>query len=64
MGPILKECKGISAVLGKEVKIECPDGIIKGKALNIDEYGALIVETEDGKKRVVAGDVTILSKIL
>lgn len=64
MGPILKECKGMSAVLDKEVKIECPDGIIEGKALDIDEYGALIVETEDGKKRVVAGDVTILSKIL
>ncbi len=63
MGPILKECKGISAVLDKEVKIECADRIIEGKALDIDEYGALIVETEDGKKRVVAGDVTILSKV-
>jgi len=63
MGPILKECKGMSAVLGREVKIECADKIIEGKALDIDEYGALIVETEDGKKRVVAGDVTILSKV-
>ena len=63
MGRILKECKGMSVVLDKEVKIECADGIIEGKALDIDEYGALIVETEEGKKRVVAGDVTILSKI-
>jgi len=63
MGPILKECKRMSAVLDKQVKIECPDRIIEGKALDIDEYGALIVETEDGRKRVVAGDVTILSKI-
>ncbi|HUW23211.1 MAG TPA: biotin--[acetyl-CoA-carboxylase] ligase [bacterium] len=63
MGPILKECKRMSAVLDKEVKIECADGIIEGKALDIDEYGALIVETEDGRKRVVAGDVTILSKM-
>ena len=62
MGPILKECKGMSAVLDKEVKIECPDGIIEGKALDIDEYGALIVGTEDGKKRVVAGDVTIVKR--
>ena len=64
MGRILKECKGMSAVLDKQVKIECADKIIEGKALDIDEYGALIVETEKGKKRVVAGDVTILSKIL
>ncbi len=63
MGPILKECKGMSAVLDKEVKIECADGIIEGKALDIDEYGALIVETEEGRKRVVAGDVMLLSKM-
>ena len=63
VGRILKEYKSKSAVLGKEVKIGCPDTVIEGKALDIDEYGALIVETEDGKKRVVAGDVTILSKV-
>jgi BirA family biotin operon repressor/biotin-[acetyl-CoA-carboxylase] ligase len=64
MDPILKECKRISAVLGREVKIECADEVIEGKALDIDEYGALIVETDEGRKKVVAGDVTILSKIL
>jgi BirA family biotin operon repressor/biotin-[acetyl-CoA-carboxylase] ligase len=63
MTRIIKEYKDMSAVLGKEVKIECPDRIIEGKALDIDEYGALIVETQNGKKRIVAGDVTILSKI-
>lgn len=63
VGRILKEYKGMSAVLGKEVNIECPDKIIEGKALDIDEYGALIVQTDDGRKRVIAGDVTIVSKI-
>jgi BirA family biotin operon repressor/biotin-[acetyl-CoA-carboxylase] ligase len=63
MTRIIKEYKDMSAVLGKEVKIECPDRIIEGKALDIDEYGALIVETQNGKKRVVAGDMTMLSKI-
>lgn len=62
MGAILQECKRISAVLDKEVKIECADEIIEGKALDIDEYGALIVETENGRKRVVAGDVTIVKR--
>jgi len=62
IAPIMKEYKGMSAVLDKEVKIECADEIIEGKALDIDEYGALIVETEEGKKRVVAGDVTIVKR--
>ena len=62
MDPILKECKRISAVLDKEVKIECVDEVIEGKALDMDEYGALIVETDEGRKRVVAGDVTIVKR--
>ena len=62
MGPILKECKALSAVLDREVRIECADEIVEGKALDIDEYGALVVETEEGKKRVVAGDVTIAKR--
>jgi len=62
MGPILKECKALSAVLDREVRIECADEIVEGKALDIDEYGALVVETEEGKKRVVAGDVTIVKR--
>jgi len=60
---ILREYKDMSAVLSREVKIECVNRIIKGKALDIDECGALIIATQDGKKRIVAGDVTILSKI-
>jgi len=63
MAPIMKEYKGMSAVLDKEVEIECPEKIIRGKALDIDEYGALIVQTGGGRKRVIAGDVTILSKV-
>jgi len=62
MAPILKEYRGMSAVLRREVKIECPGRIIKGKALDIDEYGALIVKTQGGKERVIAGDVTIVKR--
>ncbi len=61
---IMKEYRGVSAVLDKEVKIATAEEIIRGKALDIDEYGALIVKTDDGRKRVIAGDVTIVSKIL
>jgi len=61
--PILREYKDVSAVLGREVKIECANRTIKGRALDIDECGALILETQEGRKRLVAGDVTIISKI-
>jgi len=61
--PILREYKDMSAVLSREVKIECANRIIKGRVLDIDECGALIIATQNGKKRIVAGDVTILSKI-
>jgi len=60
---IMKEYRSMSAVLDKEVKIAGAEKIIRGRAIDIDEYGALIVETGDGRKRVIAGDVTILSKI-
>jgi len=61
--PLLNEYKDMSAVLSREVKIECANRIIEGTALDIDECGALIIATQNGKKRIVAGDVTILSKI-
>jgi len=64
MAPILREYKDRSAVLGREVNVELPDGVIRGKAIDIDEYGALIVKTEEGRRRVVAGDVAIISKIM
>lgn len=57
---ILRKYRDMSSVLGKEVRIECPEGTVVGKALEIDPYGALILGTKSGKKRVVAGDVMIL----
>jgi len=64
INPILREYKDMSAVLSREVKVECADRIIKGKALDIDGSGALIIATQNGKRRIVAGDVTVLSELL
>lgn len=50
-----------SSTIGKEVEINTIDGKIKGKAIKIDEEGALIVEN-DKTHRIIAGDVTHLSK--
>ncbi len=54
------ECKKLSLVLGKRVNIVVHHRPLSGKAVDIDEKGALIVLTDDGSlKRVFSGDVTL-----
>ena len=59
--PVLQEWRKYSITLGQEVKvIGVRDGeIYFGKATDIDEDGALLVDTEEGRKKVLAGDVSI-----
>ena len=45
-----------NCTLGKEVTVEQPAGKLQGKAINIDDSGALLVETGDGVERVTTGD--------
>lgn len=55
-----KECKKLSSVLGKKVKIEEHHRKIEGVAFDIDEKGALIIKDEEGKfQRVFSGDVVL-----
>ena len=48
-----------SITLGRMVNVIAPDISYQGKAVNIDSDGALLVETEGGMERVLAGDVSI-----
>ena len=59
--PVLQEWRKYSITLGQEVKvIGVRDGeVYFGKAVDIDEDGALLVDTEEGRKKVLAGDVSI-----
>lgn len=50
-----------SSTIGKEVEINTAEGKIKGKAIKIDDEGALIVEN-DKTHRIIAGDIIHLSK--
>jgi BirA family transcriptional regulator, biotin operon repressor / biotin---[acetyl-CoA-carboxylase] ligase len=55
-----KECKKLSSVLGKRVKIEEHRRLITGLAVDIDEKGALIIEDSKGThQRVFSGDVVL-----
>lgn len=49
-----------SAVMGRRVRVNCQERQVSGTVEGIDEIGALLVRTPDGKQeRVLAGDVTI-----
>ncbi|WP_297072588.1 biotin--[acetyl-CoA-carboxylase] ligase [Thermococcus sp.] len=57
---ILDAVRRRSAVIGRRVRIlENGDVMLEGVALDIDESGALLVETEEGVQRVIYGDVSL-----
>ncbi len=56
---IVREWKSLSLTLDKRVKIKTPRQSFEGTAIDIDEYGALIVRRDNGKvERVFSGDCT------
>ena len=59
LATILDDWRQDSITLGHRVNVLAPDKSFTGKAVDIDEDGALLVETEHGIERVVAGDVSI-----
>ncbi len=55
---LIGEWKKYSTTLGKRVEVKTPRGIIKGKAVDINEEGALMVEKEGGEViHLLSGDV-------
>ncbi len=55
---LIGEWKKYSTTLGKRVEVKTPRGIIKGKAVDINEEGALMVEKEGGGViHLLSGDV-------
>jgi BirA family biotin operon repressor/biotin-[acetyl-CoA-carboxylase] ligase len=59
---ILEEWKKYSVTLGKTVDVIGINDTFMGAAMDIDADGALLVKTETGIKRVLAGDVSIRAK--
>ena len=59
---IREELKSLSCTLGREVSVSTSlEGKIKGKAIDINEAGALIVKLENGsRKTFLSGDVTLV----
>jgi len=60
-GPIRDEWTKYAGIIGKNIRVVLRDDIQAGKAVGIDEYGALLIFDEKEKiKRVIAGDVSLV----
>jgi len=59
---IISEWTKRSSTIGKNVELDTRDGKIKGKAIKIDEDGALVVSNKDKISRIIAGDIIHLLK--
>ena len=55
---IIKNWKKKSFTIGKHVKVLTSDGIVQGKALRIDNDGALVISQNKKTMRILVGDVT------
>jgi len=59
---IISEWSKRSSTIGKNVEINTIDEKIKGKAVKIDEDGALVISDNGKTSRIIAGDVIHISK--
>lgn len=51
-----------SALTGQHVQATGPDKVVTGRALGLDENGALIIRTEEGaEEHIIAGDISLCS---
>lgn len=60
---VLEEWRSLSVTLGQTVNVVAPGEQYSGVAITIDEDGALLVDTGQDIRKVVAGDVSIRPKL-
>ena len=53
---ILPAWRERASTLGRRVRVETADGAVEGIAVDVVDPGALVVDTDDGRRRVHAGD--------
>lgn len=57
--PFIEEWRAADALRGRPVAVTGADGPARGVARGIDLHGALVLETPQGLRRFVSGDVTV-----
>ena len=53
---VLPAWRAAASTLGRRVRVETPGGEVEGEAVDVEFPGTLVVATEDGERRVSAGD--------
>ena len=53
---IVPAWRDLTVTLGREVRVETPSGTVEGRAVDIADSGALVVETDGERVTVTAGD--------
>lgn len=59
---ILAAWRAASVTLGKQVKVNTMQGIIEGRALDLDLLGNLLLETTEGVQTIHTGDVQMVGQ--
>ena len=57
--PFAEEWRGADALRGRQIDVHTMEGVARGLARGIDLHGALVVETPQGVRRFISGDVTV-----
>lgn len=57
--PYIAEWREADALRGRPVNVASAEGTARGLARGIDLHGALMVETREGVRRFISGDVTV-----
>lgn len=55
----VEEWRAADVLRGRAVEVQAAEGIARGVARGIDVHGALLVETPQGVRRFISGDVTV-----
>ncbi|HVS76860.1 MAG TPA: biotin--[acetyl-CoA-carboxylase] ligase [Steroidobacteraceae bacterium] len=57
--PFVEEWREADALRSRQVDVHTPEGFARGLARGIDLHGALMLETTQGVKRFISGEVTV-----
>jgi BirA family biotin operon repressor/biotin-[acetyl-CoA-carboxylase] ligase len=57
--PFAEEWRAADALRGRQIDVHTMEGVARGLARGIDLHGALVVETPQGVRRFISGDVTV-----
>jgi len=59
---IIRDWTRKSSTIGQNIELSTDDGKIRGKAIKIDDDGALVISENKKNRRITSGDITHISK--